>query len=64
MSSTERESAGTNHPDAETDATTKSETRGGQMVEEEEKNLSRHTTRDSSPSIEEQTRTTIANDES
>lgn len=63
MSSTERESAGMNHPAAETDAATESETRTGQPIEEEEKNLSRHSTRDSSPSIEEQARTTVTNDE-
>ncbi|HEY0408043.1 MAG TPA: hypothetical protein VGC89_20065 [Pyrinomonadaceae bacterium] len=41
----------------ETDART------GQPVEEEEKNLSRHSTKDSSPPVEEQDRTTVGNDE-
>lgn len=63
MSSRERENTGTNHPAAETDAETRSETHTGQPIEEEEKNLSRHTTQDSSPSIKEQTRTTIENTE-
>jgi hypothetical protein len=35
----------------------------GQPVEDAEKNLSRHSTKDSSPAIEEQGRTTVQKDE-
>ncbi|HEX8492756.1 MAG TPA: hypothetical protein VF658_07950 [Pyrinomonadaceae bacterium] len=57
--SAEREDANTNQADdnVETD------TRTSQPVEEEEKNLSRHSTSDSSPSIAEQERTTVPKDE-
>jgi hypothetical protein len=44
-------------PAADVDART------GQPVEDAEKNLSRHTTKDSSPAIEEQGRTTVPKDE-
>lgn len=57
--SAEREGQSTNQADdvAET------ETRTGQPIEEEEKNLSRHSTSDSNPPIEEQERTTVPKDE-
>jgi hypothetical protein len=44
-------------------ATAETDARTGQRVEEEEKNLSRHSTSDSSPPVEEQDRTTVTNDE-
>ena len=59
MMAEERENTGTNQSDdsSETDART------GQAVEEEEKNLSRHSTSDSNPSRAEQERTTVHRDE-
>jgi hypothetical protein len=45
------------------DATPERDARTGQPVEEAEKNLSRHSTSDSSPSVEEQERTTLPGDD-
>ncbi len=62
MSSGERESASVN-PSDDAGETAELDAQTGQPVEEAEKNLSRHSTSDSSPSIEEQARTSVPQDE-
>jgi hypothetical protein len=56
--SSEFEGKSINRSDTD-DAAPERDARTGQPVEEAEKNLSRHSTKDSSPSVEEQERTTL-----
>lgn len=58
MMSSERKGIEAHEADA-ANTTAERDARTGQSVEEEEKNLSRHSTSDSSPSVAEQERTTL-----
>jgi hypothetical protein len=62
MSSEREQKVADQSSDAES-AKGETDTRTGQLIEEEEKNLSRHATRDSSPSLSEQERTTVEPDD-